>query len=234
MIGRGVRIARKAPSCDRTAVSLIWLLGLAPILFPAAVFASAAILGPGAALHPAPSMPSTRPFQQVALAPSAGPSKLELRALDPLRLGRGFGPESFGAPRPLAGIRRAGFRPPLFAPAHSGSSPDMLSVLRSGWVMKRFASVKVLQGLRLGSGSMVVALAGLEPPAPDAKCKRIDGVVESCLRRAASRLQVLVRGRPVSCQIFHLSGPEGKVGRCMAGKIDLAADLIRNGLARRG
>lgn len=239
MVRLAARISTDAQPVDRIAILLIWLFGLAPIVFPAAVFASATVMRPPATFAAASATPIAalhKPFGPgpAKLAFSGTNVKLELRASQLLQLGGRSAAASIGAPRTLAAIPGgAAIRIPIFAPARSGAPPATLSISQTGWVMKKFASVKVLDGLRLGSGSLVIALAGVKPLAADATCRRLDGVMENCLARATSRLEVLVEGRPVSCEVYRQPGPDGKRGRCMAGKIDLAADLVRNGLAQR-
>ena len=78
-----------------------------------------------------------------------------------------------------------------------------------------------------------MALAGVEPLDHDAKCKRLDGVQEACSTRAASRLEVLTRGRTVTCRVYEGEQGQPVVASCRADKIDLADDLVKNGLARR-
>ena len=94
--------------------------------------------------------------------------------------------------------------------------------------------VEAREGLRLSSDAMVIKLDGVEPLAQDAECRRLDGVVEPCAQRAQNRLDVLTRGRPVICDMQPDETGDMR-GHCRAGKIDLAEDLLRNGLAlRRG
>jgi endonuclease YncB( thermonuclease family) len=102
------------------------------------------------------------------------------------------------------------------------------------WHMQTFRDVSVADGLHLRSGNVVVALAGIEPLAPGALCRRIDGVEESCAVRAANRLELLVRGRVVVCRVYDAPHGPQLAGACRADKIDLVDDLVRNGLARRG
>lgn len=97
-----------------------------------------------------------------------------------------------------------------------------------------FRRVEVVDNLRLGADGVYVALAGLTPVGSDAVCKRLDGVMEPCVARAISRLEVLTRGRAVTCDIREdAKGSSEMTGACRADKIDIAEDLIRNGLARR-
>ena len=101
------------------------------------------------------------------------------------------------------------------------------------WRMETLRGVGVADGLRLISGGAMLALAGVEPLDHDAKCKRLDGVQEACSTRAASRLEVLTRGRTVTCRVYEGEQGQPVVASCRADKIDLADDLVKNGLARR-
>jgi endonuclease YncB( thermonuclease family) len=91
--------------------------------------------------------------------------------------------------------------------------------------------VIVLDGLRFAADGKVIALAGITSVPAGSECRRLDGVVESCIVRAASRLEVLTKGRPVTCDVKEADGRFR--GVCRAGNIDLAEDLVRSGLAVR-
>jgi endonuclease YncB( thermonuclease family) len=104
------------------------------------------------------------------------------------------------------------------------SSVERVAILRD---------VRVGDGLSLIGASGVFALAGVEPLAPDAMCRRLDGVEQPCSQRAASRLELLTRGRVVTCQPTGPMVNAQSRGACLAGKINLADDLVKNGLARR-
>jgi endonuclease YncB( thermonuclease family) len=65
------------------------------------------------------------------------------------------------------------------------------------------------------------------------ECRRLDGVVEPCAQRAQNRLEILTRDRPVVCEIVEDYAGAILRGTCKAGKIDIADDLVRNGLATR-
>jgi endonuclease YncB( thermonuclease family) len=99
--------------------------------------------------------------------------------------------------------------------------------------------VATLRDVRVGDGLKIVGngaeyeLAGVQPLASDAMCRRLDGVEEACNQRAASRLEILTRGRIVTCQLVAVSDGSTTRGSCLAGKINLADDLVKNGLARR-
>ena len=103
--------------------------------------------------------------------------------------------------------------------------------LGRGWHMAVLRDVTVTEGLQLASNHQTLALAGIEPR--DATCKRLDGQEESCAVRATTRLELLVRGRTLTCRIYDAPQGETVPAQCRADRIDLAEDLVRNGLARR-
>jgi hypothetical protein len=72
-------------------------------------------------------------------------------------------------------------------------------------------------------------LEGVSLPDDSSRCRRLDGVELPCLQRIAARLQVLSATHPIQCEISNASGR--KTARCFAGKIDVAEDLKRQGLA---
>lgn len=102
------------------------------------------------------------------------------------------------------------------------------------WRMQTLRQVGVAEGLKLISEGSMLTLAGVQPLDSDAKCKRLDGVMEPCSTRAASRLEVLTRGRVITCRVYEAVQGEPTAAHCRADKIDLAEDLVKNGLARRG
>lgn len=129
--------------------------------------------------------------------------------------------------------RRAAAPADSAAPSPRGLAPAMqaqLRLLARGAPMPR---ARALDGLRIESEGLVVRLAGLDDMPADAVCKRLDGVAEPCRARATGRLAVLLHGREVVCRISALTGDSEAIGQCIAGKIDLAEDLARQGLAQR-
>ncbi len=142
-----------------------------------------------------------------------------------LALGETILPANFVARRAAA--------PAVETAAPRGFAPLMqaqLRLLARGAPMPR---ARALDGLRIESEGLVVRLAGLDDMPADAVCKRLDGVAEPCRVRAAGRLAVLLQGREVVCRISALTGEAEAIGQCSAGKIDLAEDLARQGLAQR-
>jgi endonuclease YncB( thermonuclease family) len=102
------------------------------------------------------------------------------------------------------------------------------------WRMQTMRDVGIADGLRLIASGSMLTLAGVEPLDRTSKCKRLDGIEEPCSIRASSRLEVLTRGRTITCRIYEADAGEPTIASCRADKIDLADDLIKNGLARRG
>ena len=100
-----------------------------------------------------------------------------------------------------------------------------------GWRIEILRDAAFAGGLRITSGDRAISLAGIEML--DTQCHRIDGLDEPCAARAATRLELLVRGRTLSCRVFDAPQGETPPALCRADKIDLAEDLVRNGLARR-
>jgi endonuclease YncB( thermonuclease family) len=114
-------------------------------------------------------------------------------------------------------------------PVQEPAEPMITSPRVNGALVLR--EVIILDGLRFAADGKVIALAGITSVPSGSECRRLDGVVESCIVRAANRLEVLTKGRPVMCDVKESDGRFR--GVCRAGKIDLAEDLVRNGLAVR-
>ena len=111
------------------------------------------------------------------------------------------------------------------APARGDNMPTGTTPLQHG--------LGVASGLRVVADGASYQLAGVEPMAPGAVCRRLDGVEEPCAQRAADRLELLTRGRTVRCERIETAADGTARGYCLAGKINLADDLVKNGLARR-
>lgn len=87
--------------------------------------------------------------------------------------------------------------------------------------------------LRLTSNGVTIALEGVVPLEESATCKRLDGRTEPCVTRIAHRFGLLTQGRTIVCQFRDNSPGDVARGKCRADRIDIADDLLRNGLARR-
>jgi endonuclease YncB( thermonuclease family) len=61
-------------------------------------------------------------------------------------------------------------------------------------------------------------------------CRTLDGRLEPCATRAATQLELMTRGRAVTC--LHRVEQAGEaVGRCRIGFSDLTERMIRTGFA---
>lgn len=86
----------------------------------------------------------------------------------------------------------------------------------------------------LEADGVMIALQDIEPLPQGAVCRRIDGATLPCHERAIHRLSVLLSGREISCQLSANTLPTGeRLGRCVAGQIELSADLLRQKLVQR-
>ncbi|MET0605624.1 MAG: hypothetical protein ABWZ80_04155 [Beijerinckiaceae bacterium] len=93
-------------------------------------------------------------------------------------------------------------------------------------------NVEAVDGRTLRSGKLEVELSGVELPSPLSMCTMLNGKSTPCAARAQTRLELLVRSQSVSCQVF--DGASGRaIGRCVAGKYDLAQWLVKEGWLRQ-
>jgi endonuclease YncB( thermonuclease family) len=202
--------ARVKLKSDRRARALIMALCILPVATPLLAAGVNVFLATGGATSAAPSVPAATVARPPLRASFDSPV---------------FSPEPMGAqvpmePQPVQGL--------LTAAPDPSTSP---AVVRAGGP-RVLRDVAILEGLQIRSEGLVVTLAGIEPAPQGSECRRLDGVVEACAKRAANRLDILTRGRPVVCALRE--GDAGAMrGVCRAGKIDLADDLVRNGLAVR-
>ncbi len=103
----------------------------------------------------------------------------------------------------------------------------------------RLVQTRVLQDARaiapnaIMADGLYVIIAGIQPPKEGATCRRLDGVLEDCRVRAKARLSVLIMDRRLTCKLSVALENEVRVGQCYADKIDIAGDLLRQGLANR-
>jgi hypothetical protein len=240
---------------DRRTRALVLVLCIAPVAAPiTAAGINNLMKGPAAPVSaqapkpeptPAPALrPSLQPPLRATLEdpflspkPMGGEERLEQKpAAEPQQmiamprvndvqapLVRATQEDRFLSPKPMGGEER--LEKPAAKPQQMIATPRVngAQVLRE---------VIVIDGLRLAADGKVIALAGITSVPEGSECRRLDGVTESCILRAANRLEVLTKGRPVTCDV-----KESDTGRlrgvCRAGKIDLAEDLVRNGLAVR-
>ncbi|MCC2098978.1 MAG: hypothetical protein KDJ29_18955 [Hyphomicrobiales bacterium] len=96
-----------------------------------------------------------------------------------------------------------------------------------------FEDARVASANMLSADGLTIILAGINAPKSGSKCRRLDGAMLDCAERAEARLAVLLIDRRVKCRISAPIQEGVVVGQCHAGKIDIASDLLRNGLANR-
>lgn len=206
---------------DRRARALIILLCLAPVATPLlAAGLNSFLKSPSVASPASAATPVSAPTPTHTLVPT---------------------PVSLVRASPQGPTLRASFDDPIFSPMMMGvaapieakweaASPqaEARTALTGRHVLR---DVRVAGSLQIVSEGIVISLAGVAPTPDGSECRRLDGVVESCAQRAANRLALLTQGRPIVCD---LQGDAARArGICRAGTIDLAEDLVRNGLAVR-
>jgi len=91
--------------------------------------------------------------------------------------------------------------------------------------------IEIVDAATLRAGAMTVRIAGLAIPSADRSCRRLDGLSVSCIDRAESYLELLVRGRAVACDRAGVDAQGVEFGRCRIGDVDLAEQMVRQGWA---
>ena len=90
--------------------------------------------------------------------------------------------------------------------------------------------VRIVDGDSLVLDGRSIRLAGMDAPELGQTCARGEVVVR-CGERARERLQALTAGREVSCRVTGRDRYRRDLARCTAGSEDLAARLVREGVA---
>lgn len=132
----------------------------------------------------------------------------------------------------------------MAAPAAQALPVDGMPIASFGAIRGKVPAARpmqtrVLQDARAVAPNAIMAdgvyvvIAGIEPPKEGATCRRLDGVLEDCRVRARARLSVLIMDRRITCKLSEALENGIRVGQCYAGKIDIAGDLLRQGLANR-
>lgn len=98
---------------------------------------------------------------------------------------------------------------------------------------RSFRRIRVNGATSLMADNLTILLAGIEPLPENVMCKRIDGVMQSCNERAEHRLAILLQARAITCELSEPLPSGAYIGRCMADRIDLGMDLVRQKLAQR-
>ena len=90
----------------------------------------------------------------------------------------------------------------------------------------------ITDGDSLRSGKLKIRLFGVDAPEKKQKCTKMDGQQWDCGIAAQEALKQLVESAPqISCKLMDVDRYSRLVMRCYAGKTDVAAALVRQGLA---
>lgn len=125
-------------------------------------------------------------------------------------------------------------RAPLAAPQDAASAgfPETTAAMRPAATPRQDA--EAIDGGLIRVDGVAFQLAGIAQPEAGRMCRRLDGLAVACADRAHSYLQLLIKGRPVSCE----RAPEASGGTaeatCRVGEHDVAEQLVRQGWARAG
>jgi endonuclease YncB( thermonuclease family) len=88
------------------------------------------------------------------------------------------------------------------------------------------------EGGMIRAGDMLYGLGGITLPESTRQCRRLDGLSVNCLDRAQSYLQLLVKGRAVTCERLPQRTDGAAEATCKVGDSDIAEQLVRQGWAR--
>ena len=90
----------------------------------------------------------------------------------------------------------------------------------------------ISDGDSLRSGKLRIRLFGIDAPEKKQKCSDVDGRQWDCGLAAQKALKQLVESVPqISCDLMDVDRYSRLVMRCYAGEKDVAATLVREGLA---
>jgi len=91
---------------------------------------------------------------------------------------------------------------------------------------------QISDGDSMRSGKLRIRLFGIDAPEKKQKCNNVDGRQWDCGIAAQKALKQLVESVPkISCDLMDVDRYSRLVMRCFAGKTDVAAALVRKGLA---
>lgn len=108
------------------------------------------------------------------------------------------------------------------------AAPEIAAPVRQNRV---FAAIDVVDGRSFRANGATIQLANVALPVARQSCRRIDGVIEPCAERAQTRLDLVTRHRPVTCDLEPGTIGGTLTGDCRVGGDDLALRLIREGWA---
>jgi endonuclease YncB( thermonuclease family) len=106
------------------------------------------------------------------------------------------------------------------------------AVVRLIWSLEGLkGEARARDGDSLLIGKQEVRLFGIDAPELHQKCLRADGRTWPCGRKARDRLGELLRGGKVRCRPLEKDRYGRDVAVCLVGETDVAAVLVREGLA---
>jgi endonuclease YncB( thermonuclease family) len=108
-----------------------------------------------------------------------------------------------------------------------GAAPDVATPVRQTRV---FSTIEVVDGRTFRAGGTTVRLANVALPERGRRCQRLDGTSEPCIERTRTRLDLITRHRPVTCDL-EAGASDTAAGVCRVGDADLSLWLIREGWA---
>ena len=122
----------------------------------------------------------------------------------------------------LIGLAMFLYSPPLSA--NDGKAPFSIS--------GNLIITHISDGDSLRSGKLRIRLFGIDAPEKKQKCTNVDGQQWDCGLAAQKALKQLVESVPkISCNLMDVDRYSRLVMRCYAGKTDVAAALVKRGLA---
>jgi endonuclease YncB( thermonuclease family) len=111
------------------------------------------------------------------------------------------------------------------APPETTASPRTMGAARAA---------EAMDGGMIRAGDATYRLAGIVLPENGQMCRRLDGLAVACADRAHSYLQLLVKGRAVSCERAPQRTDGPHEANCRIGDADVAEQMVRQGWARAG
>ncbi len=116
----------------------------------------------------------------------------------------------------------------IFYPATSSANDRKAPFSISG----NLQITHITDGDSLRSGNLRIRLFGIDAPEKKQKCTNVDGRQWDCGIAAQKALKRLVESVPkISCDLIDIDRYSRLVMRCYAGETDVAAALVREGLA---
>jgi endonuclease YncB( thermonuclease family) len=92
-------------------------------------------------------------------------------------------------------------------------------------------AARVVDGDTILVGEVRVRLEGIDAPEIGQTCYRADGAEWRCGDAAAAQLARMTKGREVRCDDLGADRYGRTLGRCIAGSLDINAEMVRLGLA---